>query len=277
MPGPTASNPADVTPHRLAAACALVLLAVGVPPASAKEETSTITMRGSKSAYVDVAFRTRFRLLSDAFTAKPAPVVSTKGTYGGIYLTKLDSPETAGGLLLLRGLPAWDDFPLALGSDGWLPAGTYRVHLLADGATTVRVTAEGLARNVTLAPERASRVSASLVRRRTAGTDVPADRTTIPVTVRPTTLTVLGSSHESEGALGNQHICLRTPGAQLPCTVSGAGGGGTFFGTPGSFRMGSAMVFYPGDVPQSGETEAEYSDVVGGVPGPTYAFALTLN
>lgn len=275
MPEGTASKPSDVTPLRLVAACALLLTSAAGLPADAAP-AGVLTVRGSTSAYVDVTFPARFRLHTDMFETKTPPRVSTSGTFAGVWLDRIGGDE-ATGAVEMAGLPAWSGMPIGLGGTGWLPAGSYRVYLLADGPTTVRINADGL-RDTTLTPERRADVKGRLVRRTAAGLDAPADRTTVPVNVRGGTLTVLASSQASTGVAGDQRICLHPPGEPgRPCELGGGSGGGfTVFGAPGEFGIGSAVVFYPG-TSKAGEHVAEFVDVSAGAPGGMYAFALTVN
>lgn len=267
-----------MTLRRLAVSCALALLAGGLVPAEASHTLRTLTVRGSRNAYVDVTFKSSFRLYRDEFDGNP-PVFSAKGAYAGVYLTRLgggDDESPSAGTLLVAGMPGWRDWALGFGTGDYLSAGRYRVHLLADAQATVKVSVAGLAKDLTLTPTTRSRTRGRLVHRTVNGVDLPVDRTFIPVNLRAPTMTVLAASHDATGAGGDQRICLHTPDDARPCELGGGiGGGFTVVGTPGAYGMGTAMFVYPGEAP-AGEAEAEYVDATVGVPDSMYAFALTI-
>ena len=266
-------------PSRLAVACALALLAVGAAPVTAAPATRVLTIRGAKNAYVDVTFATRFRLHTDDHRHKDAPRITTTGTYGGFYVVPLGKgPEAVGaGTIQLQGLPVFANMAMGIGTFEWLPAGRYRVHLLADAETTVRVHGEGLRRDLSLRPAKPSATAATFVHRTTGGADVPVDRTVIPVSIRPNTVTLLAGQQDSNGVVMDQYQCLHPPARPEGC-ATGDGIGGNFLvtGTPAGRSAGSGMIVYPGEHPP-GEAEADFIDVTAGVPRGMYAFALTIS
>jgi hypothetical protein len=261
---------------------ALVLLAataLPLPVASAALTAHVLVVRGSRSATVDVTFRSRIRAHVDAFVPGAQPSATTKGTYAGVWLESLAGPPGGAGSVFVPA--SWHDQPIGWGAwdreDRSLPAGRYRVHLLTDGVSEVRLPVDGLARDLVLRPTGRSTDKGVLVHRQLAGRNAPADRTVIPVVVRAATWTVLASSVEGDGPVfGQGMICLHDGGTQLPCPAGGgAGVQGSGAGVGGHGSSGVARFVAPGEV-SPGEHDAEYVDTAVTVPTGIYAFALTI-
>jgi len=262
---------------RVAGLCtAAVLAATAMPAAAATPAMRTLVVTGVPNAYAEVTFTSRVRLSTDLFAALP-PRIEGTGTYGGAYVTPVRGSGPAEGTLLLRALPLLDDLPFPLGPQGWLPPGRYRVHLLGDGPTTVRIRVEGLRRDVAVRTRTPSDVVATLRRRGVAGVGTPVERTVVTLPVRSRTLTVAASAHRATGFVGRREMCVRprvpTP---PPCTKGTAGRGGYYSVVPMDAGLAGAAIYYPGRLPV-GDVEAEFLDVTGGVSRELYAFTLSLN
>jgi hypothetical protein len=146
------------------ATLALVAPANAVPPGGSRgPQAHVLVVRGAKSATVDVTFRTRIRPHTDDFIAGNQPTGTTKGTYAAVWLQNLDKPMLGAGTAFV---------PAVAGADGigWgsadredmsLPAGRYRVRLVTDGTSEVRLPVDGLARDLVLRPTRRSTVRSS--------------------------------------------------------------------------------------------------------------------
>lgn len=252
----------------------LLLLATLAPvaPAAAAATSREIVLTGSRSAWVEVTFAHRFKPHVGVW-GRPGLRVATRGTYAGVWFENLKSDVASQGGVVLPA--AGEDMPVGWGGsdreDFTLPAGRYRVHLLADGESTVRVLVDGIARSLRLAPRRASEVRSRLV-------SVDMVRAEIPVVVRPTTTTVLVGFTHSEPSVGSaMDICL-DEGDTLPCEAGRGHGMSTAFLAPGVWsKMMTAIFVYPGWV-SSGEHTASYTIATVGVTKRTlYAFALSLD
>jgi hypothetical protein len=263
----------------LVAALALVAPANAAPPGGSRgPQAHVLIVRGAKSATVDVTFKTRIKPHADFFVPGNQPTATTKGTYAAVWLQNLSKPMLGAGTAFVPAIAG--DEGIGWGSadreDMSLPAGRYRVRLVTDGASEIRLPIDGLARDLVVRPTGRSTDAGRLVHRGPVpGVDAPVDRTVIPVSLRSTTLTLLASGTPSDPAVaGHGEICLRDTGQQTPCMVAGgAGGGYDSIGGSGSWQ---AAFFYPGDA-TPGEHDAEFTDVVAGVSHGFTAFAMTIS
>lgn len=259
---------------------ALTAPAHAVPPSDRGPQAHMLVVRGAKSATVDVTFRTRIRPHTDVFVPGNQPTATTKGTYAAVWLQSLDKPRLGAGSAVIPAITGTD--PVGWGSsdreDMSLPAGRYRVRLVTDGTSEVRLPVDGLARDLVVRPTGRSTDAGKLVHRRPVpGVDLPADRTVIPVSIRSTSITLLASGTAYDPAVaGHGEICLHDSGPQLPCAVNGGSGGGFDTIGAGSGSSWQAAFFYPGDV-TPGEHDAEFTDATVGVASGYYAFALSIN
>ncbi|HEX2195429.1 MAG TPA: hypothetical protein VHJ76_00765 [Actinomycetota bacterium] len=149
-----------------------------------------------------------------------------------------------------------------------LPAGDYRIHLLTDGPSTVRIAARGLGRDLVLEPSEPSAASARLVTLATeSGVQGVQERVAVEVARGGTV--VLAS--KTEGELAQAHLlahCLTEPGGQCSDVedydvwTSPASGGG-----------GGANTEVLDRVP-AGAYDAVFTAGSAGVPRGTYGFVL---
>ena len=262
--------------RRLAALLLAALAGAPSAPASAAPALRTLTVHGVENAYTEVTFATRVRLETFARSATP-PVYDTTGTYAAVYVEPVRGTGPVSGTILLRGMPGLSDVPFRLGPQGWLPPGRYRVHLLGDAQTTVRVRAAGLTRDMTVTTTRPSEVDATWVARGVAGVPTPVDRTIVPFTVRPRTLTVISSTHESTGFYGRRDVCVRgRSDGRSPCLEGNAGRGWYWGVYLISWTMGGAAVYHPGEL-APGDFEVEFLDAAIAKPDGLPAFVMTVN
>ncbi|HEX8003023.1 MAG TPA: hypothetical protein VF519_10055 [Mycobacteriales bacterium] len=257
---------------RRALTAALLLLAALAPVAPSAAATSAeIVLTGSRAAWAEVSFPGRFKPAIGLF-GRDELRVTTRGTYAGVYFESVTKPGrlSQGGVVLT----AVDDFPVAWGGsdrdDFTLPAGRYRVHLLTDGQSTVRVAVDGLPRGLRLAPRGPSDARAKVA-------DVTAARASIPVTVRPATTTVLvGFAHSEPSVATAASVCL-DEGRDVPCEAGGGYGFKTAMLAPGAWSSTATAIFvYPGQA-SNGEHAAHYTMAS---PAPTsklYGFALSIH
>jgi hypothetical protein len=260
------------------ASCALLLVGlVGLPvsAATAAPAPRTLTVRGVPNAYAEVTFAGRVRFETSA-TGNARPAYSVSGTYGGVYVEPVRGAGPVAGTVLLRAMPGLSDVPFPIAPQGWLPAGRYRIHLIGDAATTVRVRVEGLRRDLTVTTRTRSDVVAKWVSRGIGGVPTPADRTIVPFTVRRTTVTVVAETHESTGFYGRRDVCVRERTNGLSPCLDGNAGHGSYSGVyPLRWTLGGAAAYRPGTLPV-GDLEAEFLDAAVGAPHGLTTFVMTV-
>lgn len=250
----------------------LATLAPAAPPAAAAPAAGReVVLSGSRSASVEVRFASRFKPHLGVF-GYPGISAATRGTYAGVLFENLGKRMLSQGGVVVPVMG--DEMPIGWGGsdrdDFSLPAGRYRVHLLTDGQSTVRVRVDGIARSMRLAPRRPTAVRARLV-------SVDAVRAEVPVLVRPTTTTVLVAYAKIEPSAGNAvSVCL-DEGRELPCEAGGGSGMKVAFLAPGVWSKSQAAIFfYPGWA-SNGEHVARYTMAAAGGAPALYAFALSVD
>lgn len=255
----------------------LVIGVLGFPLSAATAAPSRVlTVTGAPNAFTEVSFPTQVRLATSA-TAKARPSYATKGTYAGVYVEPVHGNGRVAGTLLLRAMPSLSNVPFPIGAEAWLPPGRYRVHLIGDAPATVRISVEGLRRDLTVVTKNRSEIVATWISRGIAGVATPADRTILPFTVRRPTLTIVADAHESTGFYGRSDVCVRARTNGLsPCLDGNAGHGSYWGGYPFRWTMGGAAVYAPGTLPL-GDLEAEFLDVAVAAPPRLTAFVMTVN
>lgn len=250
---------------------------IGIPASAAAAPTPhMLTVRGVQNAYADVTFAGRVRFDTSATPTTP-PVYDATGTFAGVYVEPVLGGGPVAGTVLLRAMPGMSDVPIPLSPQGWLGPGRYRVHLLGDGFTTVKIRVEGLRRDLTVTTKTRSAIVAEWVIRGVAGVAAPVDRTIAPFTVRRRTLAVVAEAHESTGFYGRRDVCVRQRTNGLSPCLDGNSGRGWYWGVyPFRWTLGSAAVYRPGTLPV-GELEAEFVDVAAAMPHGLTTFVMTLN
>jgi hypothetical protein len=250
----------------------VLALLLTVAPAARAADPHYLVVRGRGPAVADVTFAHPFQLLLDP--GRPAPYVTTRGTYAGIWVEDVRARKNLGvGVAVvpaMRGLGG--DVPLAWGyTQSELPAGRYRVHLLADGAAEIRVPVTGLSHDVVVKPTGRDQVRATL-RDITLAPNVGS--TDIGVAVYKTTMTILAASTDEDSSFAASSVCL-TKQPDLPCgTTEGQGGSMTGGGVGTRSSTAFEVCVYPGDL-KAGEYQAAYT---AGTPRARklYAFALSV-
>jgi hypothetical protein len=256
---------------RRAAVLPVLALLLAAAPAARAAGIHYLVVRGSGAAVVDVTFAHPFRLLLDG--TAPVPRVTTRGTYAGVWVENLRAGNLGAGVAVvpaMRGLGG--DVPMTWGyTDSRLPAGHYRVHLLTDGPSEVRVAATGLGRDVALRSAGRDRVRAKVLDIEVAPGVGKAD---VGVTVYATTMTVLAASTDEDSAAATSSVCL-TRQPSLPCGTSGEAGMSMVGGGVATESSTVAQVnVYPGEA-TADEYHAVYS---ADTPRARhlYAFALSV-
>lgn len=140
----------------------LVLVAVAAAGAGRVEAapTGTLTIEGDVSAWTDVVLPAGV-----TFDLKRA-TVSGNGRFAGFYVDARVADGRRIGMLSMRDFHAPGDAPEAqpLGTDPpTLPPGAYRIYLIADGRTSVRVPVDGMASR-TVRPARVTKAAVAVQR-----------------------------------------------------------------------------------------------------------------
>ena len=265
-----------MTTGRTLAASTIFLSLLAAAPVAAAPPLRTVTVRGRPNAYAEVNFASRVRFETSS-TSKAPPAYDAHGTYAGVYVEPVRATVPVAGTALLRGMPELSDVHFPLAPPEWLPAGRYRVHLLGDAATTVRVQVAGLRRDLAITTTTPSAVRARWVPRGVAGVATPVDRTIVPFTVQPRTLALFGAMHDSTGFYGRRDVCVRPRSDGLSPCLDGNAGRGWYWGLyPFRWTLGGAASYHPGEL-RPGEYEAEFLDIAVAVPHGLPTFVLTLN
>lgn len=146
---------------RRVAACVALLCALFAVPADAAPPHAFLVITGSRSAVVDIT-------MPRDTTGTPGSLgylcadFTTKGTYAAYLLRPVSGRGPTWGGMLTAKWP-FGKHPSCFtdhSDDRPLKAGRYRLYLMTDGATTLRVTLPGYTRNVVARPTRPFRVVA---------------------------------------------------------------------------------------------------------------------
>jgi hypothetical protein len=250
---------------------------LGAPlPAASAAPPRALTVRGMTNAYAEVSFAHAVRF-ETAASAAMRPRYDAKGTYAGAYIEPVRGDGPVAGTMLLRAMPGLSEVPFPVAREAWLPPGRYRVHLLGDAATVVKIWAHGLRRDTTVTTKAPSGVVAGWPSGAVAGVAAPVDRTIVPLRVQARTLTVVATSQESTGFYGRRDICVRKRTNGLSPCLEGNAGHGSYWGVvPLTWTLGNVAVFPPGAL-RPGEFEAEFFDAVVAAPYRVRRFVFTLN
>jgi len=258
----------------------LITLLVGLTglPAASARPVEVMVLRGDRSATVDVVLRRTTTFEAGGF--EPARSMSARvgGTFAGFVIQRMDGSIAFGGVVVAGFTVDREPVPMVFG-EGFesvrLPAGRYRVMLLANGRTEVRVPARGLGRAVILAPRRRADVRGELVRQ-TLPAGAPVSQVRVPMTVgRASTVMLATTQSYAAGAASVDDVCLARPGTTC-ATGSVSGGTGVIIGG-GTGRLGTvqALFFYPGQTPAL-SYDAVFASTGAGVAERLAAFALRI-
>lgn len=158
-------------PARVWRAMAVAFLALaGLAVPAAAEGTATLTLRATRSAYVDVTFH-------HGFTLHDATATDAGGAYRGYYLQPLTRSAADGfGQVWFASFrrPGFREAPIPIGGRGttrevwtpglnWtIPAGRYRVHVVGTHPVEVRLRVSGRLPARTLTATRPTRAAAAV-------------------------------------------------------------------------------------------------------------------
>ncbi|HVE64031.1 MAG TPA: hypothetical protein VNB94_09545 [Mycobacteriales bacterium] len=256
----------------------LVLLGLTGLPAAWASPAEVLVLRGVASRSMNLVLRrpTTFEVGG----LGPARAMSARmgGTFAGFVVHRADGSVAVGGVVAAGFSVDSDQVPMVFGG-GFdavrLPAGRYRVTLLANGPSEVRVPAKGLGRSVTLLPRGRADVRGELVRQ-TLPMGVPTAVSRIPMTVTLGSMVVLASAQSySAGVVSADDVCLARPGSQ--CATGGVSGGTgvVVAGAPGRLASIQALYFYPGQTPAA-SYEAVFVSTGAGAAERLVSFALRI-
>jgi hypothetical protein len=258
-----------------------LLLVIGVAPlrAEAAPGAGVLVVRGSASASVDVTFRNPVVAHMGVFEpVRTAPDVTTRGTYAGVWIERIGEPNDSAGFFTLPATdtPGHERHVMGFDAHGTrFEPGRYRVSLVTDGASEVRVKVDGLPRGLTLTPRRAVASWGRVVDVRTTPADSAGEKT-LSFRVRKGSRTMLGAWLDAPDAVSmTSSICLSQPGSAVPCPLNGrgwshgAGEGGGWAAEWWHFGVGT--------LPPTGEQEVQYVQSAPGItpPDDLLAFAVT--
>jgi hypothetical protein len=267
---------------RARAVLAGLLLVVGVAPlrADAAPPGGYLVVSGSVSAYVDVTIKHAFVAHMGVFEPKAtAPRVTTRGAYAGVWIEPVGRPNDGTGFFTLPATDTPDGERHVMGFDAKpkrFGPGRYRVHLVTDGRSELRIQADGLPYGLTLAPRHRVPSWGRVVDVRTTPADVAGEET-LSFRVRKGSRTMLGAWIDAPGSVSmTSTICLTQPGSPVPCPLSSRG----WSNAAGDGRRGWAAEWWHfgvGTLPPTGEQDVDYVQSTPGVtpPDDLLAFAIT--
>lgn len=199
--------------------------------------------------------------------------VETSGTFAGFAIERVRDGRIMKGAVRVPAMDLDDGTVPAHASFGRarrLPPGDYRIHLLTDGPSTVRIEAEGAPDDLRLTRPRPSSVSASLVTLATeSGPQKVQDR--VPIEVRAGATVVLMS--KTEGDYAQAHYfghCLTAPGGQ--CSSQGDY---EYWVSPSS-GGGGGVKADPVEGLDPGRYDAVFTAGSAGLPQGSYGFVLVV-
>jgi hypothetical protein len=192
------------------------LLLAGAPATAVAREDREIVLRGSRTASTVVRFAAPFA------PDVARPVVSTR-TYAGVWFEHL-ATGTAQGFVVVdeftdprghRPVLAWDrDNPR------YLPAGRYRVTLIAGSRSIVRLSVAGLRRDLALAPATRVTSGAKLLDVRSSP-DLHAGQATVSISVRKPTVVFVAQWVNAPGATSTTMSKCFERRDEPPCPAGG--------------------------------------------------------
>lgn len=266
----------------------LTALVVGAAPGPAVADTPVpeeIVLRGDRSASVEVRLRHPVDLKCCRLRAEAGDGprsysiagfdVETSGSYAGFAIERVRDGRIMKGAVRIPEMDLADGTVPTFASFGRvtkLRPGRYRIHLLTDGRSTVRVAAPGLRDQLELTPAGPTGASAELVPLLTeSGPQQVQARVPLEVP-RDATVVLVG---KTEGDFGQFHYlgqCLVQPGGQ--CSDEDHY---ETWASPASGSSGGTKIdVFDGSV-EAGSYDAVFVAGSAGVPQGAYGFVLVLS
>lgn len=259
----------------------LTVTALLVPAARSAPHSSTafIELRGNDSASAIIVLRdpVSLKCCTVAVHPKEGPYIKgmtakTKGTYVGFVIEKVGENRPLTGALRVPqfDLQGWYPTLLPLGIERTLPPGTYRIHLITDGPSTVRIPLAGLGRNLILEPGQSSPAKAAIVDIGVG--DSGSGYASVPITVTPRTTVAMASYIRSE--VGLAYVMSQCVGRATDlCQTHNDRGQLTFHtGVAEGFIQ---KVYRPGKLPVKGPTDISFTAVSGSPSQALQGLAFT--
>ena len=248
------------------------------PAGASKDGSITLIGRRSASAVftIDEPVRIRCCRTRAQNDGRPRPLdleVTTSGTYAGFIVERVGGGGIVAGGMRVPAMDWGGIFEMAIPiAEGPLQPGTYRIHLLTDAPARVRITVEGLDRDLTLKPSRRSPVRASFG---SIGVGSGAPIAFSKRTLRVREKTVVVMAHDARFQWGQAHVmrhCIsdvlglcRTSGNELYAVACPACSEGV---------AAMASVYWPADL-HPGERDAVIVHAGVGVIPESRALVLT--
>lgn len=265
----------------------VVALIFGAAPQGVARDSSAeqLVLRGSHSASVEVYFGSAIELACCGIDSEVRNRqmrffttgfdVSTDGTYGGFLIERVRDDRIMKAAVRIpemdlsgAGVPTFVEF----GKAKTLSAGHYRIHLLTDGQSTVRIEMNGLPRSTTYLPSKPSPVSAQL-HRMIEQPGPPAAHIRDALRIQPSSTVAIAIHTEAD--LGQAHVtsqCVVLPGEWCGEDDQDA------FITPASGASGMSNIkVYPKSSFEAGNYEAVFTVASAGVVRSAHGFLLVFN
>ncbi len=264
--------------RRIAAVLAVLLGLTGLPAAWAAKPGEVLVLRGSRSAAAELVLRRTTTF--EAGGTEPSRAMSARvgGTFAGFVVQRADGSVAVGGVIAAGFAFDGESAPLVFG-EGFdavrLPAGRYRVTLLANGPSEVRVPLRGVDRSIVLAPRQPADVRGDLVRHRLSP-GAPVSLARVPMTVGAASTVLLASAQSyPAGVATADDLCLARPGTTCATGAVSGGTGVVVGGGGGRLTTIQALYIYPGQTPAGGY-DAVFASAGVGVADQLSVFALRI-
>lgn len=209
-------------------------------PAAARQEdpaaTRYLVVRGSASAFTTIRLDSKIKLLADR------SIIRSNGTYAGYVLQRIGKPGYLSGMFAM---PAIDDTyqkfaPQSIfDQERAIPAGAYRLYLVGDGRTEIRIPALGLQRSLEVRPDRKVVSDGGL---HELG-DMPSTQDRIQVDITPKSVLFGGFFQATDQhQVTTIEQCLTDPGGiQCVHDAKGTATGGAAVLSPGNITPGHIL------------------------------------
>lgn len=209
-----------MTTRRLTVA-AVLLLPVASGAVAMTKSATVIVLSGSRSASVVVTFSRPVTVFyGDVAYGERGPTI-TGGDPAGFVLARLNGQVLAGAVATAQA--SMDGTRTVAGPDGTsvrLPRGSYRLTLVASGATQVRIPTDGLTQSVTYRPSTSATVRVRDVPARGPGGAAlpvsPSVEARATVTLGPRTVLIGAFRHNATGNGETTTFCVTPVGGGCP-------------------------------------------------------------
>lgn len=255
---------------RLALAALLVVLSATTLPGHAAPPAGTLTLRGSTSAW------TTFDVPAGVTLDVSGATVTTSGRFGGFYLDSTHADGRRVGVVRLRDyhVPGDTAHLQELSTEpGTLPQGRYRLYLIADTATVVKIPVTGMASRV-LRPANRTAASAAVQVLRPDGIAVQGRQ---PVTAARRSVSLSSVLLDDvQVFVGTISACLTAPGGACNSGRIDGGRAGYYVNPYGAYPFVFTVVYPPGTKAGRVDAVQEAENVAGITYAAGASFTLAL-